>query len=322
MIQEQLNMTARGRFQLVVSGPRGVRVYEAPNLIVGAGLDRIMGGSAAWGFVQIGTGTAAPNISDTQLQNRINSTSTVQSAPANTYVAGPPDYIETNTTYRFALGALNSSVSGNFAEVGIGWASTGSLFSRALITDSGGVPTAISVLSDEQLDVIYRVRVYPIQTDVTGTVVLESVSYDYTIRPALVSTVNNTTGRWRPDLLFNSSFGMGATHAAGSAWWSAGLAYTGAIGTRTTIPGGTTIPITSSATIAPLGSYTNGSYARVRRSTWDLNDANGSVLSLLFSAGANDFCACLYQIGFSAALPKTSVKRLRLDFTHTIANRP
>lgn len=319
----KIQLGLKGHFTLIVSGPRGVRIYEAPNLLLGAGIDRAMSSSSALhGFVQIGTGNAPPDISDAALQNRVASTSTIQSTFSNTYVAGPPDYVETTITYRFALGALDSSASGNFAEVGIGWLSIGGLASRALITDGGGTPTAISVLLDEQLDVVYRLRVYPIQSDVTGSITLKGASYNYIIRPAGLSEANAAGGRWGAGACFlaGGAFTLQTTPAAAGVFDA--RAYTGGIAPRTTIPTGN-LTTTNTTIGEAIGSYTNGSYQRLRRTTWNLNDANGSAKTLLFQCGGTFPAASFtHQIEFTPALPKINTDRLTLDMTYSLANRP
>lgn len=323
-----LHTELQGHFTLVVNSPRGRRVYEAPNLVLTAGIDRIMsntgsGGALSW--AQIGTGTAAPALTDTALQARVAGTSTVQASPSHTYTAGPPDYIEMTTTLRFALGALNSSVSGNFAEVGIGWASTGSLLSRALITDSGGSPTTIAVLSDEQLDIIYRLRIYPIQSDVTGNITLDSVNHTYILRPAYVSDMN----RWATYMFFATPTGGGSALASTSSGSAISpniqpQAFSGGIAARTSGPTGGVGSITSSYVNAPQGTYTNGSAARVRRFVFDLNDANGSIKTLYLPITILNMssAACVHQLEFTPNITKTSSKRLTLDLTFTFANRP
>ena len=101
-----------------------------------------------------------------------------------------PYYISHIVEYHFAIGAA----AGNLSELGVGWASSGTtLFSRALILDSGGTPTTITVLSDEYLYVTYEHRFYPSETDATGSIVFTGNiggTYTYTLRPAQIDSTS------------------------------------------------------------------------------------------------------------------------------------
>jgi hypothetical protein len=311
-----LKSHVEGEFLLTVSGPRGKRQYRAPNLITNAGLDRLFVNGGVFGsngshFVQIGTGTATPLVSDTSLQNRQAATNTLQSGPSQAYTAGPPDYHTLTCTYRFGIGALN----GNYTEIGIGWAATGSLWSRALTVNGSSVPTAVQVLSDEQLDVTYVCRVYPPQTDAIGNITLDSVSYAYTMRPAGVSTT--------------SDFGS-------SAWGLAGIFRSGLEGVGSlqlnffsdSLKLRTTGPSAGQQVGSPTAlwdAYSNGTYNRTIRATIDLNNGNvpgGAVTALVGFFNGSLGTQMAYQIGFSPNVPKDATKRIRLDFRYTFARRP
>ncbi len=99
--------------------------------------------------------------------------------------AGSPTYVSTQSiTFEFPLGA----VIGNMTEVGIGWSNTAK-FSRALIVDGGGTPTAVSVLSSEILQVNYRLHFYPQLTDSVGTFTIAgSGDHDYVARHLMAGT--------------------------------------------------------------------------------------------------------------------------------------
>lgn len=334
----KINMELAGEFELIVRSPRGDRTYLAPNMVLNSGLDQAFQSNDCWKYVQIGTGNTAPAATDTALQSLVTNTGTVQTAPSATYVAGPPDYVQTSVTFRFAIGALNSAVSGNFAEVGIGWTTSGNLFSRALITDVNGNPTTISVLSDEQLDVVYRLRVYPIQTDVTGSITLDGVSYNYTIRPQRVNKNNHTSygrgwwGVWplfyytSGGIGFSGSGSGGNSGSVGSDDMAHMTTYTGGIGARTSAPATPSGTLSATAVSAPL-TYTLGSYARAHEYTWNLNDGNaaGGIKSLTVPLNANAAetgCCFMHQVEFSPVIPKDATKRLKLTFTYSLANRP
>lgn len=315
----ELKTCVEGEYLLKVHSPRGDREYRFKNLITDAGLNRIFVGNVfgqggAADYVQIGTGNATPAATDTTLQNRVASTPTIQSALSQVYVAGPPDYHQLSVTYRFALGALNTASTGNLAEVGIGWASAGSLWSRALITNSGGSPITLSVLSDEQLDVTYVCRVYPPQTDATGSITLDGASYSYVMRPAGVTNTAGSggPGGWRVVDQFVSGF-------TGTGYF---YAYSDTIKARTSVPSVGSIFVGG---VGAWQTYVSSSYQRVLRFTVDLNVGNvaGGIQSVVGYINGSGFTTHqAYQVEFTPKIPKDGTKRLTLDFVYRMARRP
>lgn len=177
-----LKVSLSGRYTLIKgSESRGEHVIaEFDNLITNGGLNR-MGSTTnplILHFCQVGTGSTAPAFTDTSLANRFASHSSIEST-TNTLATESNPYVETSRRYRFNAGVFDNTV---ISEVGIGWASTGSLFSRALILDGEGDPTTITLLDDEYLDVVYTLRLHIPLTDVTGTITINTIDYDYTLR--------------------------------------------------------------------------------------------------------------------------------------------
>ena len=192
-----------------VAGQYTIRKYKADtneliqevgpfdNLITNQGLNQV--GTAVFGdSIFVGTGTATPSVSDTQLGAYLNCTYTF--APSVSWNAtilrgGSPAYwVQGAGTWRFEAGAAT----GTLTEVGFGWF-TGSPYtgpnhrvsSRALIVDSGGSPISITVLPDEYLDVTYSLRYYPyVGPAVVQTVVISGVSYTFTTRALGVNSSN------------------------------------------------------------------------------------------------------------------------------------
>jgi hypothetical protein len=291
------------------------RLAEFDNLITDQGLDR-MGNNSSWAqFCQVGSGNDAPNVADTSLETFVAASSTQQSATSGAQ-GSPPYFAYSTKTYRFAVGVAT----GNLSEVGIGWSSgAGTLFSRALILDGGGSPTTITVLADEVLDVTYTFRVYPpamadgTPVDVTGTINISGVDYDYTIRASRVTTgftSSPTDPYWGVSL--DSFFSSGQSAAAGSAF--ACGTRPGAIGAITGVPSGTKSAITTatSATYGTNDLYRDGTF------TCQLNDGNsvGGVRCFTFQ-----FNWCGYQCEFDPVLPKDNTKVLTLVFRHTWARK-
>lgn len=258
-----------------------------PNLITNQGLDRIGASSDYLNYCHVGSGSTAPAVTDTGLVTHVAQTSTVESESTGNSGASP--YYSYNTrVFSFGEGVAE----GNLTEVGIGWsASTGNLFSRALILDGVGSPTTITVLSDEYLYVTYQFRRYIPEVDTGDTVVIASVTYTF-------------VGR--------------AAHAATEFYWPAYFraitapidpncrAYDGSIGIITSDPSGST----SGTGDSFIAAYNNGNYYIDWTYTFGLTQGNLSGISAL-KVG---MCGAQYQFGITPDIPKTSDDVLTLTF--------
>ena len=299
MITMQHETQCAGWFKIEATRPDGTRRVLAdwfPNLILNGGLDRMGANADYLDWCQVGSGSTAPVATQTALVNRIAGTNTVQSSVGGAQ-ASAPYYGWFRLTYRFAQGVA----AGNLSEVGVGWATSGSLFSRALILDGGGSPTTITVLSDEALDVTYELRRYPGTVDLTGTVVLDGVTHNWVSRVAGVT-----------DGLVWAGTGAMALNAAQS--------FNGDIGAVTASAPSGTSGILSVTTLA----YSSGSYTRATTVSAGLNDSNlsGGIRSILITSYFVGTGAGRYQIQFNPAIPKDNTKVLSLTIQHTWARRP
>lgn len=280
-----------------------------PNLILNAGLDRMgnsSGGGGFWRNCQLGAGTTPPTVTDTALESLQAAVQGSTSDPFNTaLVEGPPRYVRHRRTYRFPEG----EAAGTHTEIGIGWGNSGStLYSRALIRDSGGNPIAITVLPDEVLDVTYEWRIYPPTGDTTGTRNISGTDYDYTIRACEADTINTQFGAgW--------GFGTGPTFGSASALKpeNGGHAtYTGSIGDWLSSPSGSSA--TSGATLSVSNAaYTPGNYYRDGTLSWGLGGSGGiRSVRYCWTWGA-------YQIEFDPPIPKDATNILSLTFRNAWA---
>ena len=297
MITMQHETQCAGWFKIEAIRPDGARRVLAdwfPNLILNGGRNRMGANSDYLYWCQVGSGSTAPVAAQTALVNRIAGTNTHRNE-ANGAQASAPYYGWYRRTYRFAQGVA----AGNLSEVGVGWATSGSLFSRALILDGGGSPTTITVLSDEVLDVTYELRRYPGTVDLTGTVVLDGVTHNWVSRAAAVTDQYS----WA---------------AAGAMALDQAAAYNGNIGAVTALnPSGTS----GSLSVTPLA-YSSGSYTRAATVSAGLNQSNlsGGIRSILIRSAATGIGG--YQIQFDPAIPKDDTKVLTLTIRHTWARRP
>lgn len=300
-------MALEGQFRLVVRSADGDIKRDTgwfSNLILDSGLNRWGTGNVSGG-IAIGTGTTAPNASQTGLIAQSAFTTTTITGSTGNSGASPYYGIET-VGYRFALGALN----GNYSEVGIGWATGANMFSRALIVDGVGNPTTITVTSSEQLDVYYTLRAYAPTVDTSTTVTIGGVSTTVLGRASLVSANGWGTG------MNSAKIGISDTTLF--------IVYTGAIGAATGSPSGT-------SEFQPYGTSYNANNAYVNNS---LTNSIVFTLGLNYGNLAGGIGACrvrpcsssgyspFFQYQFTPAIAKTNTKTLSLTFSQSWARRP
>jgi len=268
-------------------------VADFPNLITDSGLDLLAAGSInnVMAKCWVGSGNSAPSVTDTGLEAEVASTTTVSSDSLSNN-SGPPDYYSYGIkVFRFSTGAA----AGNISEVGVG--STGNiLFSRALVLDSGGNPTSITVLSDEVLDVVYELRVYKLYDDVPwGPINIDGVDYSGIIRPCDVDATRGIHSLYLG--------GGGATL----------IAYNGSIGTITNPPSGSATPRLNGVS-AP---YVPGTFYRDITFSAGLTQLNvaGGITALKLGMDFNSNTSDVeHQISVSPALPKDGTKVMSITF--------
>ncbi|RKG55236.1 hypothetical protein D7V64_02675 [Acinetobacter cumulans] len=150
-------MKVGARFKLASYKADGSASNETPwsnNLVLNSGLARMSSGTWIDRCV-VGSGNSQPIPEQVALDNFLAKTATItNSVPIISTTA--PYYYGVRVTWRFAEGVA----AGNISEVGLGWGDN-NLWNRALIKDTSGSPATITVLSDEYLDVISEVRLYP-----------------------------------------------------------------------------------------------------------------------------------------------------------------
>ena len=227
IVSSQVHTGVQGFFKLEATKPNGRKRLLAdwfPNLITDGGLNQ-MGISSYLQACHVGTNNAAPSVLDTNLGGFLAGSTTVQDSDEGAQ-SSAPWYGWKRKTYRFGTGIAT----GNLSEVGIATQITpaGVLFSRALVLDEFQVPTTVTVLADETLDVTYECRLYPPSIDVTGNItVTGSGSHDYVGRAHLV----NEAASWGAQIGTKVSHTnlYGTNHSS---------VYDGALGTLTTWPAG------------------------------------------------------------------------------------
>jgi hypothetical protein len=301
----KIHTALRGMYKLEAVRPDGSKRLLAdwfPNLITDNGLE-IIGNTG--GFLQsccVGSGNTAPTNADTALQSFVASSNSNTSF-TRTAQSSPPYFGTSTATYRFNIGVAT----GNLSEVGMGPNTGGvNLFSRALILDSLGSPTTITVLSSEALDVTYQIQEYVPTADVTGTVVIAGVSYGYTLR-AMAAT---SAASWSPYIVGGQGGTTNLTVGQGTigAVTASSPTYTG----------------TGNPDSATLQTYGAGNHYRDTVFGFGLTVGNvsGGINCFHYFCGTsyNDLGA--FQCQLSASIPKDGTTVMSLTVRHTWGRYP
>ena len=268
-----------------------IRELEFTNLILNSGLDRIAAVGSLIGGCVLGSGSSTPVVTDTSITSILGSSTTLQASGVGTAnTSTPPYWCSYYWTYRFIEGVAT----GNISQVAMafGTVSAGTtLFSLALVKDSGGTPITITKLADEVLDVTYTLQLFCPSADVTGTISISGVNYDYVARPASAAI-------WAANNPIGTSAGVLA-HPASST-----------LGTQLTLPSGSS----TYDAINTYSAYTAGTFYKDLAIYWDLNAGNvsGGIRCIYIDAGSR------WQIQYSktsdsSAIPKDATKRLTLN---------
>lgn len=295
-----------GRYKLeavnAFSGERRLLADWFDNLITNEGLNKVTT-TAVGSHCFVGSGNNPPNVNDASLQSLVATTSTIQSTSQTSQLSVSPYYWSSIVTYRFAQGAA----AGNLSEIGIGQSGQSWIFSRALIKDTSGTPTTVTVMASEYLDVSYELRTYIPMSDVNVTRTMAGTNYDVLMRAAGGSSSNY----WLPYYII----------AGNSMNYMAIQCYSGNIGA--TVLATPSSSITGNLRSATTAAYVNNSLKRRMSVTLGLNDDNtaGGIRSImLYTNGTTGLGA--YQFQFTPNLPKNSSNIVTFTFDISWARRP
>jgi len=294
----EIKTECSGHFKLEVRRADGTlrETLEFQNLITNGGLNRLAAAADIAYYCQVGSGSTAPTVNDSALVSRI--AVVFYNGGSNGIQPSAPYYAWGITTYRFSEG----TAAGILAEIGVGWATTGSLFSRALILDGNGDPTTITILANETLDVTYQLRVYPPLVDSTGLLTLRGTEHTVTGRACGV----NVSGQW---------YAPSHTTGVHEGFFSGITAYNGEIGAITA-----SAPAGTASTGSAVGvAYVTDSLQKDGTATFAL--AQGNFAGGITAFRANNFGCGSYQFGFSPAIMKTNVDTLTLTLRHSWARK-
>ena len=297
MISINEKMRMEGFYSFKVSNSKGesrdlsgIIAEDHKNLILDVGLNAL-GTTSVVSACKVGTGVTPVAVSQTDLATPLAITSTLQSSSTGRNSTAPY-YTWGRRTFRFGQGVA----AGNLTEVGVTYGGGSSLFSRALIVDSEGNPTTLTILSDEWLDVTYELRIYQDLVDKTFNITLLGVDHVVTVRPANVTTNPSGSSYFFDHFISWYYYYSQCSH------------YNGTIGTITGSPSG----VGSSAGGTSYGAYSQNSLQRSIIYGVGLNDANlaGGIQSTIINTDK-----CSWQVGYVPAIAKDSFKTLTMTYT-------
>ena len=193
------NIGMAGEFRCVVKKSDGSIKTDTgyqKNLILNQGLDFFGGDndSNMMAYCVIGSGNSQPSYTQNKLDTAITGVSGATFSTKYDYDASRDGNLyKTNKVCKYSFTGLNNV---NISEVGLAStysdATTYFLCTRALIKDSQGNPTTITVLSGEILEIYYKLWAVYDTTDKAGTLnlldgVSGSIAYNWTVRLAYVT---------------------------------------------------------------------------------------------------------------------------------------
>lgn len=307
-----IGFKVKNRFKLIRISAQGDEVDSSDwsnNMVLDSGLVSILSSGSIDMRAVCGTGNSAVSPSDVSLSSFLQGAQgfAIENSTDRVY-ASSPRYIKHTWRWRFDQG----SVVGNISEVGVAISlgqptSSTPLFSRALVSDSSGNPTTVTVLSDEFLDVVYELYIYA-PDDRSGTfpqnIDSSIVTTSYTILPANMAD-DSTTG-WRS----NYAAGMYGIFPEAGTGNSLAVASTGTTGSAGGSITGTQNSFSSAAWISPVNS---SPFYRDVRYTASLSESNINISAFQFSMGM-----CAFQMSLSPAVAKVNTKTYRLDLRITL----
>ena len=291
-----------GKYKIAIKRGDDI-IQETPwfhNTILNQGLDR-MGVTLAADVitsVQVGTGTTPPATTQTSLDAWVAGFNSGSPYPSSSVNSGSPDYKSLKTwIFTFPQG----DIVGTIAEVGVGWAPTAgnNLFSRELIRDGGGNPITLSLTAIDQLIVYYELTYTPVLTDGSGSVVLDSITYNYDSR--ILRVANFAQIPFVVLSQYLAGIETAATYQSGTTL--------GAI--TDNFPNGSTIANGTQTSVSTIA-YTPGTYYLDKTIFWDVGRANdaGGIGAIALEGGS--LSSIFYQIVFDSPIPKDNTQQLTL----------
>ena len=291
------NIGMAGEFRCVVKksdGSTKVDTGYQKNLILNQGLNFFGGGNGEnmMDFCIIGSGNSQPSYTQNKLDVAIAGAVGADFSSKYDYDASRDGNLyKTNKVRKYTFDSLNNV---NISEVGLASEFSSSidyyLCTRALIKDTQGVPTTITVLSGEVLEIYYKLWQVFDTTDKVGTINLldgvgGSVAYNYSSK--VVTDTQESVNYFGKTAIFTNR-------------WYALYPSTD-----------DSTPSYSSPNTYQYSEYVNGSYKIVVTFPLGIDDANGNIRLMTIPSFS------LWQIRFGSVaddspINKTSIQTLSI----------
>lgn len=171
-----------------------------PNLILDGGMIGLISGSGAYRQFRLGTGSTTPERTQTSLATPISGGSGIFNNSGSATVTTGTD--EDGPYIQWSSSGTSSSFSSatNITEIGFSSQTGNNFLSRALIRNSEGVPTSISVLAGELVVATYNFRLYLPNDTITGDITVTTdgvpatVAWESKPRAGASVTIGTTGG--------------------------------------------------------------------------------------------------------------------------------
>ena len=301
----QANMGMAGEFRVVVKRADGSVKTDTgyqKNLILNQGLDFFGGGKGSdmMAYCVIGSGNSQPSYTQNKLDTAITGVSGDHFSFKYDYDAARDGSLyKTNRVLKYSFTGLNNV---NVSELGL--ASTYRnetnyfLCTRALIKDSNGNSTTITVLSGESLQIYYKLWAVFDTTDKTGRINLldgvgGSVAYNWKLRPAYVADI--TTYK-------NVGFVLGQPYNRYCTF------NTGDLANITSIPSGSG----GNYDLNGLASYVSGSYKRVNSQVLTIDQENKPIRTFTLATTMGVYQIRLGSVADDSPITKTNTQTLSI----------
>jgi len=272
---------------------------EFSNLITDDGLDLIGTGislDSIYNELAVGTGTTAPAVTDTALENEVASTTNDNNiADVDGTTSSPREYSFRRRTRVFLEGEANDDLTE------LGWKVGSTLANRALFKDLAGNSTTVYKTSNDILQISYEYRIFAPLVDLSGSFDLGagSGSATYTLRPQNVNQADGW-GALRSD--------MGDLSTA-----FAKLHETSTLGSRTGNNDPSPSDEESSSSLAP---YTPGNYYRDIEYVWTFAAANFTtgVGLITWNPWYTTGNKAIWQMSLSGQIAKSAATKFTIFF--------
>lgn len=276
------------------------------NMILNSGLNA-MGEDVYFDtYCFVGTGNTPVSVTQTALSARHPTTVDVSRISITHEPGIAPNYENTYTmVYEFPQG----EVVGNITEVGIGHSQDGTgLFSRSLITNSSGIPTAITVVALDEFTVTYRLKLKPPVNTATGSFTVGGQTINYTAKVG-------SAGNFGVPLEYLTG-GFSKLHNA-YAYDPTDLEM-GDIESHAFSPNSAHVADTPAADLIVNNTYVPGSYRRTGYVGWTYaagNNGTSGIGGVIIGYGTGSTVVYFKYI-FNPPIQKLNTEELRLNMTY------